>query len=434
MDYPSTYNNASPHLCRNSPQHSSIPSPEPQSDLRTFTPAYLPGHGMTINRPVWNMEPFIPPFPSSSLHYSPIFTPLTEGLEFSQFIEPFEYAGDRLYPDLGMPLLYGPYAPPLPFQVNLSTSGFVPQGFHNALGTVGFGFGGSQVMGRDCTAPRLFDPSSVTGTSSFTDPLQLHAPVALPFIDPLKLYTQTVLSSNDAPGFHLPTVSASSETPFLDATPSSDNPLLDTVPSSDNDSLGIAYSVDPRSLNISPPSGNPLLDITSSGDNAFLGIVCPDDPYPLDISPSGDLSFHLPATPSSSSNSSSPLGVFPPYDPPDLRPCNASPAHSNSSATTRVTDNPDLSNDSDLSSNPTFDPVQTAQENLQDVDMQDPDTILLYAKQNEGGMHECTWSDGGDRVCGYRGQLTQVRRHVARVHFELRYVPNHSTGSATDAR
>lgn len=470
MDYLSTQTDADQSLRQIFPLHAEIPFPRSiQPDLRSFASTHFPEHRTTINHPIGNIEASLPPLLPSSLNYTPTVASSAGGFEAPRFTRPPEHIGDYLRHDLRMPPLYGIYYPLLPFQATPFTPGFVPQSFRDISGIAGLDFGEFQDIGRNRTAPRLLDLSSPS------DPLRLYIQTALPSnADPLfnissssNLSSINTSPSGDTVGTHFSTalppttdplfnISSSSNLSSLNTSPSCDTvgtrlPTASSFSSSNPSLLGDPPFVDPFGLHLltassssnsspfpldtlvsSDPLEFHLTTASSSGSHSFFDIAS-HNLSQFDISPSGDtIDLNLLAT--SSLDHSDSLSLDVPSSPgPPLQPHDASPASINASVIIRTENTSDLTSDHNLPPNSTVAPVQAAPENPQDTDSGNPTSSLPFVKQSEGGGYECSWSRGGDRVCGYRGRRTQVRRHVDRVHLEIKYASNFSVVSTTNA-
>lgn len=453
-------------LFQNISLHTGNPSQRlSQPDWQDFTLTGIPELGATFDYHVGNAIPLFPPLPLSSSHYIPTVAPLVEGFDSSRIIRPLERIGDYLLPDFGIP----PHS-----------------------GVVEFNFGEVQTAWRDRAGPRPsfgasssgnFSPLHILSSSDRLNPGNLtasssttHSPFGIP--PPIGL-----LPAGYAPVSHLQTPSYSrDDSPFLlDGHLSVDllNPRLlaalsnDTHPFPDTfSSLDNLPPNDPLELHLpmtSSPNTRPLINApsSSSSDTPLLGSSCSGDPLeffpsassssahhlsdifpdipssnnltpldtPLDIPFSGDFFEFHPLTISSSGNDSPPpLGVTSFHDLLDLQPCDTLPTWSNTSTSTPTTDSPGPTCSRGSPSNHTATPVSTMPADLQDVDRENPNSVLLFLKECDERKYECLWSHGGDRVCGYTARFTQARRHVTRVHFELKCVSEFHIISAADTK
>ena len=160
---------------------------------------------------------------------------------------------------------------------------------------------------------------------------------------------------------------------------------------------------------------SPFFNMLSSGSNSLFDVLSSSTISPLNISSSsGTLRFHTPvALPLDNSN----LFFF--DEPPSSTHFHFGVLPSNNSSSLDVLQSSDTL-DLGLLEASSSTPVQAVPGNPQDIDMEDPDSILLFLKKDEGSIYKCLWSCGGDRECGYRGNITQVKCHITHVHFELK--------------
>ena len=344
-------------------------------ESRTMTTNYpLTGTGLPLSQP-----------PSSPPYYSPTAVPSMGGFETSRIRESLERIWDHPHPNFGIP----------PFSTISPTPDFVLQSCPNVPDMPGFGIEKSQAVGPNRVGPHLLD-SPCSG-----DPPKLHFLVT------------AALSSNH----HLMFDTASCVSPSpLDIL---EFQLPQTSTSSNNS---------PSPFNVSPFSDPPEVDLlttaTSPSSDHLFGVLPPADHSPFDASPSGNtFEFDLMAALPTSSGRPSP--------PPDASQSSDSPDHlfRETSYTQSEPHGPvyaegglNLMGDQELPSSPTVAPVPADPEYPQGIDKKDPQSALRTMNDCGRGVYECLWSYGGDGVCGFRGQVTHVRRHVARVHFEIKCV------------
>lgn len=432
-----------------------------------------------LPEPAENIDPLFLRFLRSSLHYSPMAVPLADGFDSSQVNRPLEHMGDHLLSNLGI-------SPP-------SCVSEFDFGESQAMGRTRTGLHFLDLPSSSTNSSFNLSSSNnrfPLGIPLSCDPLDLNlltAPSSTtrPFFDippHTSLLLPDVSTNGCTPPSHLPpALSFNSDNPFLLESSFSSDPLdlylltassygthtlSDIVSPNSLSSLDALASGDPLELHLlmaSSSTSRPSFDVSFPNDNnpPIPGSSPTGDPLglcllsaspsngahslfdtspssslsPLGIPPSGDpLEPHPPAVSSSSNIGSSPPDIPSSHDLPELRPHDASSTRSNTPTPVGTTLDPDPTNSHGMPSNRTVVLASRVPVDLQDVDKEDPDNIPLFMNECDRRTYECIWSHGGGRTCGYRGRFAQAKRHIARVHFELKCVSESPITPATDTK
>ena len=348
-----------------------------------------------VNHLPRDTDPFFSQLPSSFPHYSPMAVPSIGGFEASRIIELLEYIG-RNRPQHNLRI-----SPP---STITPASGFVSQSFPTFPSIPGFDSGELQAAVQNHLSPHFPDlsfpgyppelhPLAAVAPSSNNDPMfGISSSINPCHPDPLGLQLQVAPPLSDLPEPGL--VAAT-------ATPSSGHLLFTTSP-----------LISPSPLDISPSTN--ILGLT-------LPVASPtDDSHsPLNASPSSPP--NLPATSSTGGSSHSPLDASSP-GPFDPQFDEISRTQSNSPG---PGENSDLASGHETSDHGVAVDQATVLECPQGTDT-NQQSATRFMKNCGRGIHKCLWAEGGDNACEFEGLAAAVRRHIARVHLELRCVPEYS--------
>lgn len=385
------------------------------------------------------VDPFFSQLPPS--------LPSVGGLEAFRTVESFGNMERYLHPGFRMS----------PISVAAPASGFVPQSFPNISRIPAFDFGELEAAGRTYVDPRLLDlslpsypawphlPTAAASPSSNSIPFGLPFSTNPPLLDPFEFHS----SPGHFPGPHHLTAPTSSNNIPSGIPPSADLPPLDPfelqllAASSLNDlpecnllTASSSSSSDDRLFDIlfstpSPPiPSEPQLSATSSpSDRNLTATTTPSSgqllPFPTDH-PLLDVSLPWGGTPdppvasSASNNGPFPPDALPSSDAFDTQHRETPSARSGSHSPVSAEEMSDLSSGHNSPLSPMEVPVQAAPEISEGLVSQVQQSALDFMKDRGRGVFECSWSHGGDMACGFTGQASHVRRHIARVHLELK--------------
>ena len=384
MEYPFTHTDIGQRLPRRnfSPLMEISSLGFAQQDWQDFITSGYPEFGtVTANHPLTSIDLFPPQHSSSFPRYDSTIVPPVGGFAAPRIFESLEHMKDSPHPNFEIP--------PLP--VASLVSDFIPQSVLNIPNILGFNFEQSQAVGLDRIGPHFCDPS-VSDNSP-----ELH------------LLAATVLPQNH----HTPFGTSSFVNPFLLDALELQLLSASTSGNSNYPPFSSPSFSDPPEVNL------PIAATSPSSDHLLFGILT-SNPSPIDVLPSDNIFEPDHTAPSSASNDGpSPLDPSPSSDSPGLPFREAASTQCEFHSPIATAGNADLTGNQEPSFGPATAPVPAVPEHPQETRGEDSQGVLRFIKRCGGGVCECLWSHG-ENVCGFKGQVTHVKRHVARVHLEIR--------------